>query len=265
MSKMPEIVVSLLRILLLLAVAYALAAVAGHFWSLRLIFPRPPASYVMGVDYFHLTAPDGVKLAARHWPNPVAKHTVLWFYGNGEDLGSLEAYMGEWQKQGFAVFAMDYRGYGRSGGAPTEATTYADASLALEWLRKEKGVPPSQVILMGYSLGSGPAIELATRERVAGVILLAPLVSAYRVVTGVPLLPGDKFVNLPKVSRIKCPVLFLHGTEDRTVPFWHGQKLFAAAPEPKRHLWVQGAGHGDVWEVAGEKYWQTIREFADSL
>lgn len=262
---MPEIVLSLFRVLLLLAVAYVAAAVVGHYWSLKLIFPRPPATYALGGEYFQIEASDGVKLAARHWPNPAATHTVLWFYGNGEDLGSLDSYLAEWRRRGFAIFAVDYRGYGRSGGEPSEAAAYADAALALEWLKKERGLQPGQIILMGYSLGSGPAVELATREAVGGLILLAPLVSAYRVMTVVPLLPGDKFVNLAKIGRIKCPVLIMHGTEDRTVPFWHGQKLFAAAPEPKRHLWVEGAGHGDVSDVAGERYWQAIREFADSL
>lgn len=253
------------RLIAVFAVLYIIAAVVGHYWSLSLIFPRPPASYTMGADHFHLTAPDGVKLAARHWPNPAAKHTVLWFYGNGEDIGSLELSVAEWLKRGFAVMAVDYRGYGRSGGEPSEAATYMDAAVALDWLKQEKKLPASQIVLLGYSLGSGPAVELATREKVGGLILIAPLVSAYRVMTVVPLLPGDKFVNLAKIGRIKCPALFLHGREDRTVPFWHGEKLFAAAPEPKRRLWVDAAGHGDLEEVAGEAYWQAIKEFADSL
>lgn len=253
------------RLIAVFAVLYVLAAIAGHYLSLSLIFPRPPASYTMGAEHFHLTAPDGVKLAARHWPNPAAKHTVLWFYGNGEDIGALELSAGEWRKRGFAVMAVDYRGYGRSGGVPSEATTYDDAAVALDWLKKERGLAASQVVLLGYSLGSGPAVELATREKLGGLILIAPLVSAYRVMTVVPLLPGDKFVNIGKIGRIQCPVLFLHGRQDRTVPFWHGEKLFAAAPEPKRHLWVDEAGHGDLEEVAGEKYWQAIREFAATL
>ncbi|HYC70559.1 MAG TPA: alpha/beta hydrolase [Opitutaceae bacterium] len=253
------------RLLAVFAVLYVIAAILGHFWSLRLIFPRPPPSYALGADHFQLTTPDGVKLAARHWANPAAKHTLLWFYGNGEDLGALEAYVTEWVRRGFAVMAVDYRGYGRSGGEPTEAAAYADAALALDWLKNEKGVPASRIVLMGYSLGSGPAVELATREKVAGLILIAPLVSAYRVMTNVPLLPGDKFVNVRKIPRIRCPVLILHGTVDRTVPFWHGKKLFELAPEPKRHLWVEGAGHGDLEDVAGERYWTAIRGFADSL
>lgn len=253
------------RLLAVFAVLYVIAAAVGHYLSLQLIFPRPPASYVMGADYFQLAAPDGVKLAARYWPNPAAEHTILWFYGNGEDIGALDVSVAEWVRRGFAVLAVDYRGYGRSGGVPTEAAAYADAQLALNWLKREKDLAPSRIILLGYSLGSGPAVELATREQVGGMILIAPLVSAYRVMTVVPLLPGDKFVNARKIARIRCPVLFLHGREDRTVPFWHGEKLFAAAPEPKHHLWVDGGGHGDLEDHAGERYWQAIREFVDSL
>lgn len=265
MTKMSEILASLFRVLLLLAVTYTITAVLAHYWSLKLMFPRPAATYALGGEYFHLTAPDGVKLAARHWPNPTARHTVLWFPGNGEDLGSLDGYMPEWQKRGFAVFAVDYRGYGHSEGTPTEAATYRDAAFAVEWLKREKGLPASQIVLMGYSLGSGPAVELATREKFAGMILVAPMMSAYRVMTVVPVLPGDKFRNLAKIGRIKCPVLILHGTDDRIVPIRHGEKLFAAAPEPKRRLWVQGAGHEDVSDVAGDAYWQAIRKFTESL
>jgi len=262
---MPDPWPSLLRIAFLLMLAYGVTAVLAHFWSLRMIFPRPAASYVLSAEHVRLTAPDGVALAARYWANPEAKHTILWFYGNGEDLGTISASVEDWVRRGYAVFALDYRGYGHSGGAPGEATTYADATLALDWLRREKNLPTSSVVVLGFSLGGGPAVDLAAREPVGGLILIAPFVSAYRVMTTWPLLPGDKFINLEKIGRIRCPVLIMHGTADEMIPLWHGQRLFAAAPEPKRHLWVEGAGHSDVWEVAGERYWEAIGSFTRSL
>ncbi len=263
--KMSDLALSLGRIVVMLAAAYAIIAVLGHFYSLRAMFPRPAPSYTMTPDYFHLTAPDGVKLAARHWETPGASHTVLWFHGNGEDLGTVGDYIGEWQKLGLSVFAVDYRGYGGSGGSPTEGNVNADAALALEWLKREKKLKPEQLIIFGYSLGSGPAVDLAVREEIAGLILLAPFVSAYRVMTGVPLLPGDKFRNLSKMPRVRCPVLVIQGTDDGMIPVWHGRKIYEAAPGPKRSLWVEGADHGDVSEVAGERYWETIKSFAESL
>ncbi len=249
----------------MLAAAYAVLALLGHFYSRKAMFPRPAPSYTMTPEYFHLTAPDGVKLAARHWETPGASHTVLWFHGNGEDLGTIAGHLGPWQKLGLSIFAVDYRGYGRSGGTPDETNACADATLALDWLKREKGLQPGQIIVFGYSLGSGPAVDLAVREDVVGLILLAPFVSAYRVMTGVPVLPGDKFQNLSKMPRVRCPVLVMHGTADSMIPVWHGHKVFEAIQSSKRSLWVEGAGHGDVAEVAGERYWETIRSFADSL
>src|SRR5688572_3198652 len=77
------------RILLLLGAVYGVCAVGAHFLSLSMIFPRPPLKYAIGPEHIQLTAPDGTKLAARHWANPSAKHTLLYLHGNYEDLGSL--------------------------------------------------------------------------------------------------------------------------------------------------------------------------------
>jgi fermentation-respiration switch protein FrsA (DUF1100 family) len=82
------------------------------------------------------------------------------------------------------------------------------------------------------------------------------------VVTRVPLLPFDQFKNLGKMARVKSPVLVLHGERDEVISFAHGRALFAAAAEPKRRLWVAGAGHNDLIEVAGERYWDALREFS---
>lgn len=247
--------------LLLAGAAYAVLALLAHHWSLRLLFPRPPASYGRSPEVQFLEAEDGVRIAARFWPAPQPRRTVLWLHGNGEDLGGIADTVDEWNRRGFAVFAIDYRGYGLSEGRPDEANTVADARRALAWLATQQGVPSAEVVVVGYSLGGGPAVDLAVELPLAGLILLAPFVSAYRVMTRLPLLLGDKFENLRKIGRLRCPVLVVHGTEDDTVPLWHGRRLFAAATVPKSRLWVDGAGHTDFAEVAGEAYWAAIDEF----
>jgi fermentation-respiration switch protein FrsA (DUF1100 family) len=83
--------------------------------------------------------------------------------------------------------------------------------------------------------------------------------------THVRLLPFDKFNNLGKLPRVTCPVLVIHGTADETIPFSHAQQLYAAAPGPKYRLWVEGAGHNDLLETAGEEYWKALHEFTASL
>jgi abhydrolase domain-containing protein 17 len=253
------------KIAALLVVGYALIAVVAHFVSLGMIFPRPPLNYALGPDYVQLTALDGTKLAARHWPNPGAKYTMFYLHGNYEDLGSVGEYIPSFLKAGYAVFAFDYRGYGHSEGSATEANVYADTRLAYDYLRTKLGVPPERIVIFGYSLGGGPGVELALHEPAAGLVLQGTFVSTYRVMTRYPLVVGDKFVNLAKAPKLKLPVLYLHGTEDRTVPIWHGEALYAATQARKTKLFVEGGHHSGLADFTGPRYWETLKAFTDSL
>ncbi len=265
MIKMSDLAASFGRILVLLAILYVLLAVGAHFLSLSMIFPRPPVKYDLGPDYIQLTAPDGVKLAARHWPNPKAKHTLLYLHGNYEDLGSIAEYMPQFLAAGYAVFAVDYRRYGRSEGTPTEANTAADVELAYDYMRTKLGIPAERIVIFGYSLGGGPGVELARRKPAAGLVLQGAFVSAYRVMTRVPVFPGDKFTNLSKMPELKLPVFVIHGTADGTVPFWHGEKLYEATTARKGEFFVEGGPHAGLGDFAGPRYWEELRKFTDSL
>ncbi|MBI2497447.1 MAG: alpha/beta hydrolase [Opitutae bacterium] len=265
MPKMPELISSLGRILLLLAAAYAFTAVAVHFLSFAMLFPRPPVKYEFTSDYIRLTAPDGVQLVARHWPNPAAKYTLLYLHGNYEDLGGLAEYMPQFVNAGYAVFAFDYRRYGRSEGVPTEANTCADALLAYDYLRTRLGIPDNRIVIFGYSVGGGPGVEVARQRPAAGLVLQSAFVSAYRVMTNIPLFPGDKFRNLAKAPQLKLPVLVIHGTGDDTIPSWHGRKLYDAITAPKVKFFVEGGPHSGLADFAGPRYWEELRKFTDSL
>jgi len=265
MLKMPELVLSRTHAVEAGIAAYVLLAVGAHFLSQSMLFPRPPVKYDFGPDYVQLNAPDGVKLAARHWANPKAKYTLLYLHGNYEDLGSLNDYLPQFVAGGYAVFAFDYRRYGRSEGVPTEANLTADATLTYDYLRTKLGVPAERIIIFGYSLGAGPAVELALRQPAAGLVMQGAFVSAYRVMTTIPVIPGDKFVNLAKVPELKLPLLVIHGTADNTVPFWHGEKLYAATSARKEKLFVEGGPHAGLADFTGPRYWEVLRKFSDSL
>lgn len=265
MSKMPELAFSAGRLLILFGIAYVLLTIGAHFLSLAMIFPRPPVKYQLGPDYVQLTAPDGVKIAGRLWANPKAKYTMLYLHGNYEDLGSLNDYLPQFADQGYAIFAIDYRRYGHSGGVPTEANTVTDTELAYEYLRTKLGVPADRILIFGYSLGGGPAVELARRQPAAGLILQGAFVSAYRVMTRIPVFPGDKFVNIAKVPQLKLPVLVVHGTADGTVPFWHGEALYEAVTARKQKLFVDGGPHTGLADFTGPRYWDELRKFTEGL
>jgi fermentation-respiration switch protein FrsA (DUF1100 family) len=262
---MPELIGVALKILAFAAVLYALLAVGGHYLSLSLLFPRPPVKYDLGPDYVTLTASDGTKLAARHWPVAGAKYTILYLHGNYEDLGSIAEYIPNFTRAGYSVFAFDYRRYGRSEGTPTEANLNSDTELAYQYLRTKLGVPADRIVVFGYSLGGGPGVELALHQPVAGLVLQSSFVSAYRVRTRVPLFPGDKFNNLGKVSALRCPVLVIHGTSDHTVPFWHGERLHDAIMARKSKLFVPGGPHGGLADFVGPAYAGALRQFTNSL
>ena len=251
---------------LALILIYGVLAFYAWQYADRLLFLPPPPSYAAGPDILAIPAPDGVTLAAHWLPYPEARYTLLYCHGNATDLGQIEPRLQELHDRlGVAVLAWDYRGYGQSRGLPGEPETLRDARTVAAYATRTLGVPPENLILYGHSLGGGPAVAIAASQPCAGLVLQSAFTSAFRVKLGVRLFPFDKFDNLAKLPRVRCPVLVIHGTADTLIPFSHGQQLFAAVRGPKRHLWVQGAGHNDLVETAGEEYWRALEDFLRTL
>jgi abhydrolase domain-containing protein 17 len=240
---------------------YAFFAVYVFFRADSMIFMPQATSYQDDKDILKLQVSNTEKISARYLPNPQAKYTILYSHGNASDLGDMRPTLDRLHQWGFSVFAYDYRGYGTSDGSPSENNAYQDADTAYSYLTKELKIPPQQIIIYGQSLGGGAATELAAKHPVAGLILESTFTSAFRVVVPIPILPFDKFTNRDKLSRVRCPVLVLHGEADEVIPLQHGQRLYASAPEPKQSLWIPGAGHNDFMEVAGDRQQQALLEF----
>jgi fermentation-respiration switch protein FrsA (DUF1100 family) len=172
---------------------------------------------------------------------------------------------------GLNVFAFDYRGYGRSEGQPSEQGVYLDAEAAYHYLTMIKRVPTSQLIVLGQSLGGAVAIDLAARKECAGIIVESSFTSARDMAKElfswlpVHLLIKTKFDSVSKIKKVRAPVLILHGTRDRTVPFKLGQQLYEAAEEAKFFYEVEGAGHNDAYIIGGRKYREKVEEFIFSI
>jgi hypothetical protein len=194
---------------------------------------------------------DGNTISARWVPTETSQHgAVLVAHGNGGNLthrGKLAADIR--RELGAGVLLFDYPGYGRSTGSPTEESCYASTDAAYNWLVEEQKLAPGRIVLLGESLGGGPAVELATRVEHRALVLVftftsLPDAAKYHY----PFLPTrtamrTRFDNLQKMPNCPRPVFIVHGTADRTVPFSHGEKLFEAANEPKQLIPVSGAGH----------------------
>ncbi len=254
--------------LLLLSVvtgSYLVLIGMGIFQSDKLIFARGPSSYTDAPELLKLDIPGVGSIAALYLENPNAQFTLLLSHGNAEDLGRIRAWCDYLKLSGFSVLAYDYEGYGTSDGTPTEAAANRDELAVYDYLKTTLRISPNHIIAMGKSLGSGPATYLASKEPVAGLVLQSPYTSTFRVMTHYRILPFDKFANYRIIDRVQCPILIIHGTADSMIPIWHGEELYKLANEPKFHLWVDGANHNDLEEVAGERYAQTLQQFALEL
>ena len=256
-----SVLVQIIRLLILL---YILLLIVTMGCSNRIIFPGRN-TYQDGPGIFKINTDDGLKLSAARLVNPKAEYTILFIHGNAEDIGDLSEFLELFCRHGFSVMSYDYRGYGTSQGKPSEKNSYRDAEAVYDYLVDDLQTPPDRIIVLGRSIGGAMAVHLACHKPMAGVILESTLLSAYRTIMPIPLLPFDKFKNIDKIKNIHCPILIVHGTSDRIIPFSHGKKLFGLANQPKQHLWVSGAGHNDLLWVAKDQYWDAIENFLKIL
>jgi len=201
---------------------------------------------------------------------PVAAEKVLlWFHGNAGNLTYRYDMIRALMELPVQVFIIDYRGYGKSEGKPTEQGLYLDARAAWDYLTNERGIPASRIIIFGKSLGGAPAIELASQVEPGGLIVQSSFTSAADVAAAVlPLFPRfllhTKMDSIGKIDRIRCPKLFIHSRADEVIPFELGRRLFEAAPEPKQFYEVKGAPHNSTYIVGGKPYLEALRSFVQS-
>lgn len=244
-----------------LCIAYvglnAYAAILADY----LIFPTPASSYQDDATILKLQTSDGETISAYYLPAGGDTKLLIYSHGNGEDIGDVRPLLEQFTRHGVSALAYEYHGYGTSSGNPSEDGCYAAIEAAYAYATQTLGYRSDQITLYGRSLGSGPSSWLAEREAVAGLILDGAFTSTFRVLTHVKMLPWDKFDNYARLPQIQSPVLLIHGTEDRTVPFSHALKNWDAIEGSKHRFFVEGAGHGNLIELAGQTYWDTVIPF----
>jgi fermentation-respiration switch protein FrsA (DUF1100 family) len=234
----------------------------------------PPASLGLPVQRVEFPTEDGLILVAwviRSAPDS-AGFWLLICHGNAGNLSEFDrpVHYAGLSRLGLNLLAFDYRGYGESGGTPSEAGLYRDAQAAYRYLREKQGVAPDRIIAFGHSLGSAVAVDLASRVPTAGLILDGALTSA--VERGRELYPyipvrwiaGSRFNSIEKIPQVRVPKLFLHALGDDIIPVAHGRRLYEAAPPPKTFVELQG-GHGDAFDVDSANYFGSIGRFVASV
>jgi uncharacterized protein len=228
----------------------------------------------LGAQPVEFITADDVRLVG--WVMPAAAGTSAYWllicHGNAGNLSQFDrpVHYARLRRLGLNLLAFDYRGYGESAGSASESGLYQDADAAYRYLREELKVPADRIIVFGHSLGSAVAVDLASRVPVAGLIVEGALSSVVQ--RGQELYPfipvrwmaRNRFSSIDKVSGITVPKLFLHATRDEVIPIAHGRRLFAAAPEPKTFVELDGS-HGDAFDVDSARYFGSIADFVATI
>ena len=252
------------------AVAVLLAFVVALFATQRYNMYQPNTAATVpaaGDRMLESRTADGLLLRHDFHPPAPGRPVVVVMHGNGGRADDWALHHVALAAAGYGVVMLEYRGDGGNPGSPTEAGLYADAESVLAALAAE-GHPTDELILWGHSLGSGVAVEMAARHRVAGVVLEAPFTSAVAVAARrfgwLPLdtMMWDQFRSIDKIGRVAAPLLVLHGDADTLIPPAMGRTLADAAPKDARFALIPGAGHEDVMIQGG---WPVALEFLNGL
>lgn len=251
---------------LLIILAYGLLLLFARFFAESQVFPYIKKMRFELAGSFKLRMPNGRQLSLLHLESAVPQPKILLYnHGNNQDLEDLLPTLAEMQANGYSVLAYDYPGYGTSTGAPSEQSVLAAAETVYKYLVEQLEYRPEQIILYGFSLGSGPACYLAQRYPVAALIIEGGFTSTFRVVTRFKIVPWDVFDNRSILPQVNCPCLLIHGEKDEIVPFWHAKNNYQQIRAPKQKLWVANARHNDLVEIAGPQYWESLQTFITSL
>ncbi|WP_439574341.1 alpha/beta hydrolase [Phreatobacter sp.] len=249
-------------LLLFVVVFYALLCLVAWAAQRRLLyFPDPqvvaPAAVGLEAEVLSRQAADGVTLTMWWVPPQGDRPVVVYFHGNGGNLAYRAAVFRDLTAAGHGLLALSYRGYGGSGGSPSEAGLILDARAAYEAARER--APAAGIVAYGESLGTGVAVRLAAERSVSGLILEAPFTAvedrASELFWYLPvrMLLADRCRSRDHIAAVRAPLLVLHGDADTVIPVGHGRALFQLANEPKTFAHFPGAGHNDLWSRGGRE------------
>jgi hypothetical protein len=256
--------VTALRLALTSGAAVYLAVVFFMFMQQRSLqyYPTnrgltPQLLGLKDVNEVTIATADGERLIAWHAKAAQGLPTVLYFHGNAGEIGDRADRLSFYHSQGLGVLFVSYRGFGGSTGAISEKGLIVDAIAAYDWLASRVS-SPKEIAVVGESLGTGVAVQLAAQRTVAAIALEAPYTSAADIAANiywwlpVRFLMKDTFYSEDFIAAIKAPLLIQHGDRDELIPIKHARSLLAMAHEPKEMVVLPGAGHSavndpDVW------------------
>ncbi len=254
------------------AVLFLLAA-ALSCQSSFVYFPEPalvatPASVGLAYESVDLRTEDGVTLHAWWIPSPEERGVVLFCHGNGGNISYYLQTAEIYRRMRLSSLIFDYRGYGRSGGTPSETGTYRDADAAWNYLAAQRGIDPRRIIIHGRSLGGSIASWLAARHTPAMLIAESTFTTIRSVArqhcsfSPALLMLTYRYATIDYIRAVRSPVLVIHSVNDELIPFSEGRALFEAAAEPKEFIELRGSHNFGIIQSA-HAYEEGMRRFID--
>lgn len=225
-----------------------------------------PGDWGLAYEEIWLSTPGGVRLHGWYIPHPGARRVLLLFHGNGGNISHRGDSVRIFNRLGLNVFIFDYRGYGRSGGKPSEEGLYEDGNAAWRYLADARGFRPHDIIVYGHSLGAAVAARVAAEHNPGRLILESSFSSVQDVAREVfPLLSRlvvlrYRFDTAAQLRRVTCPVLVLHSPQDGIIPYRLGVKVYQAANPPKTFVELRG-GHNTGFLQSQPAYEHALAKF----
>ena len=264
------------ELLIPVAIAYGAVLVLVFVFQSHLVFfpgmgrevMLSPQSYGLRYETVELRTADGETLQAWWVPADNARGVVLFFHGNAGNISHRLDYLLMFNRLRYTTLILDYRGYGKSTGSPSEEGTYRDAEAAWEYLRHARLAQPRDVVIAGESLGGAVATWLAAKIHPRAVLLFSTFTSVNDLgaqvywFLPVRLLSRIGYDNLENLKRVQAPVFIAHSRDDDVVPYSHGRKLFEAAGEPRTFLEMRG-GHNDGFIFVRQEWVAQLGAFLD--
>ena len=239
------------------------------FYPFRELF-QTPADWGLEFEDVTVRTKDGVQLHGWYIPHPQSQQVLLFFHGNAGNISHRRDSIEIFHRLGLNVFIIDYRGYGKSQDKPGEQGLYQDATAAWDFLTAEKGFSSKQIIIFGRSLGGVIAAKLASEVQARGLILESTFSSArdfarvvFPILARLVWIRYD-FNTVESIQRVTAPVLVFHSPEDEIMPFHLGQKVFAAANQPKRFVRLRG-DHNYGFIKSQPEYEQALKNWLEGL
>ncbi len=223
---------------------------------------------------------EGVTVNTRLYPGEAGSPHILFFHGNGEIAADYDDIGPIYKQFGLNLLVSDYRGYGKSSGRPDASSMLQDAHAVFDHIRQwmHQNTRPGPLWIMGRSLGSAPALELAAHHpgECRGLIIESGFAYTLDLLARIGLdtrgwqdnpesgSDGVNRINIDKIARYAGPTLIIHAQQDGIIPVAHGQALYQASPAPVKNIRIiEGADHNTIFLIAGKSYFSLIREFID--